>query len=118
LASPAAEVIKSLPSVWDETIVLPTSAIGELAVFARRSGGRWFLGVLNGPTPRTLRVGLSFLGKGTYEAVLVRDKGGESAAVEIEPRKATALDSLDIVLRAGGGFAARFSRQTEGEMAR
>jgi alpha-glucosidase len=98
--------------------VLPTSAIGELAVFARRSGDRWFLGVLNGPTPRTLRVGLSFLGKGSYEAVLVRDKGEASSAVEIEPRKATARDSLEIVLRAGGGFVARFSRQSEGETAR
>jgi alpha-glucosidase len=37
--------------VWDETIVLPQSDIGELAAFARRSGRNWFVGVLNGPRP-------------------------------------------------------------------
>jgi alpha-glucosidase len=118
LASPAAELIKGLPTTWDETIVLPMSAIGDLAAFARRSGDRWFLGVLNGPTPRTLRMGLSFLGKGTYQALLLRDKGEEPAAVEIEPRKVTSGDSLEVRLRAGGGFVARFSRQTERTAAR
>ncbi len=110
LANPAAEVIKSLPSVWDETVVLPPSAIGELAVFARRSGGRWFLGVLNGPQARTLRVNLGFLGQGTYRALLVRDKAGEAAGVEVEPRDVTSRDSLELPLQAGGGFVARFSR--------
>src|SRR5262249_44541439 len=30
LDNPAVDVIKSIPSVWDETIVLPQSAIGEI----------------------------------------------------------------------------------------
>jgi alpha-glucosidase len=110
LANPAAELIKSLPSVWDETVVLPPSAIGDLAVFARRSRGRWFLGVLNGPQARTLRVNLGFLGQGTYRALLVRDKAGEAAGVEVEPRDVTSRDSLELPLQAGGGFVARFSR--------
>ncbi len=96
--------------MWDETVVLPPSAIGELAVFARRSGGRWFLGVLNGPQARTLRVNLGFLGQGTYRALLVRDKAGEAAGVEVEPRDVTSRDSLELPLQAGGGFVARFSR--------
>jgi alpha-glucosidase len=33
-------LIESLPSVWDETIVLPISEIGERAALARRSGDR------------------------------------------------------------------------------
>ena len=48
LDNPAVEMIKSLPSVWDETIVLPASEIGELAAFARRHGTTWFVAVLNG----------------------------------------------------------------------
>src|SRR5580765_6046895 len=36
LENPAVELIRALPSTWDETIVLPGSAIGELAAFARR----------------------------------------------------------------------------------
>ena len=64
LASPAVEIIKSIPSVWDETRVLPPSEIGELALFARRSGTTWFVAAMNGPTARTVKVPLSFLPKG------------------------------------------------------
>src|SRR5436305_5626034 len=36
LENPAADLIKRIPSTWDETRVLAPSEIGELAVFARR----------------------------------------------------------------------------------
>src|SRR5260221_9464341 len=36
LENPAVDIIKSIPSVWDETRVLSMSEIGELAAFARR----------------------------------------------------------------------------------
>jgi alpha-glucosidase len=110
LENPAADVIKSLPSVWDETIVLPDSAIGEVAAFARRSGDRWYLAVLNGPAARTLRVRLGFLGPAKYRGSLVRDTRDNPAAVEVEQREATSQDSLEIVLPIGGGFVGRFSR--------
>lgn len=111
LESPALEVIKSIPTVWDETLVLPGSSIGEVAAFARRSGSSWFLGVLNGPSPRTLKVDLSFLGKGSYRATLVRDKGDDGGALDLEHRDVAGGDAVDLVLRPGGGFVARFSRQ-------
>ena len=41
LANPCVEMIKSIPAVWDETIVLPPSEIGELAVYAQRKGTTW-----------------------------------------------------------------------------
>ncbi len=109
LANPAADVIRSVPSVWDETVVLPESAIGELAAFARRSGGRWFLGVLNGPAARTLRVPLSFLPAGAHRAVLVSDRPGEDGALDVEERETSVSAVLDVPLRAGGGFVGRFS---------
>ncbi|MCI0746092.1 MAG: glycoside hydrolase family 97 N-terminal domain-containing protein, partial [Verrucomicrobia subdivision 3 bacterium] len=49
LSNPCAPMIKSIPAVWDETIVLPGSEIGELAAFARHNGTTWFVAVLNGP---------------------------------------------------------------------
>ena len=110
LDSAAADVIKTIPSVWDETRVLPPSAVGDLAVYARRSGDRFFLGVLNGKEPRTLRVPLSFLGKGRYHATLVRDDAVRGDALRLEAREVTAADSVDISLRDGGGFVGRFSR--------
>ena len=94
----------------DKTIVLPMSEIGEVAAFARRSGKTWFLAILNGPAARTLQVPLSFLGRGEHQAMIVRDRQHDPAAVTIENATARRGDSLKIELSEGGGFIARFSR--------
>jgi alpha-glucosidase len=110
LDNPAVEMIKSLPSVWDETIVLPASDIGELAAVARRRGTTWFIAALNGPAGRTLRIDLGFLGKGRYDALVVRDKADDPAAVVVEKTRASGSAPLTIELRSAGGFIARLTR--------
>ena len=110
LASPAADVIKSIPSVWDETRVLPPSEIGELALFARRRGDDWFVGALNGPAARTVTIDPSFLGSATYKATVVRDNLENDAAVEMETRDMRRGQVLQIPMRAAGGFVLRFTR--------
>jgi len=106
LDNPAADLIKKIPSVWDETIVLPQSEIGDLAAYARRSGHVWFIGILNGLTGRTIRVPLHFLGQ-SCRATLVRDQMEEPAAVKVENFTTGPRDTLTIRMRAGGGFVAR-----------
>jgi alpha-glucosidase len=106
LDNPAAELIKSIPSVWDETIVLPQSEIGELAAYARRSGYVWFIGILNGLTGRTIRVPLHFIDQ-YCRVTLVRDQIDEPAAVKVEDLTTGPRDTLTIRMRAGGGFVAR-----------
>jgi alpha-glucosidase len=108
LENPAADLIKTIPSIWDETIVLPPSEIGELAIFARRRRDDWFVGIMNGETARSIRLELSFLGRGTYQAMLVRDQQDDPAAVKIESAGASRKDVLPIEMRVGGGFVARF----------
>jgi alpha-glucosidase len=110
LTNPAVDMIKSIPSVWDETIVLPPSEIGELAAFARRHGDRWFLAVLNGPTARSVHVPARFLGSGRYGASIIRERSDDPAAVKIEESSMSGDDSIDMDLRAGGGFIARFTK--------
>lgn len=107
LENPAVELIKALPSTWDETTVLPGSGIGELAAFARRKGDEWFVCVLNGPEPRTLRVNLKFLGPRSYTAMLVRDDPDNAASERIDRATLTRQGSLAITLRPGGGFIGR-----------
>jgi len=107
LDNPAVDLIKSIPTVWDETRVLPQSEIGEIAAFARRHGKQWFLVIANGPSARSVEVPLSFLGKGSHAAFLVRDEADEPAAVRVEHVTVRREDSLKIDLRAGGGFVAR-----------
>jgi alpha-glucosidase len=111
LDNPAVDVIKSIPPVWDETIVLPESAIGELAIFARRTGRTWFLAVMCGPQARTIQVPLSFLGEGRYKASLVRDNKESDAAVVMKNSTAKRSDMLTIEMSSGGGFVGRFSEQ-------
>jgi alpha-glucosidase len=110
LANPAVEIIKSIPSVWNETVVLPASEIGELAVFARRNGSTWFLAIMNGATAKTIKVPLAFLGSGKYQALLARDQTNEAAAVKVENATLSRSDALTVELRGGGGFIARFTR--------
>jgi alpha-glucosidase len=109
LANPAVEIIRSIPSIWDETIVLPPSEIGESAIFARRKGDTWFLAIMNGNQSRKLKVPLSFL-KGNYQALIARDVRGNSSAIKMETGKFKGRSSIEINLEAGGGYIARFTK--------
>lgn len=110
LDNPAPDVIKSIPAVWDETIVLPGSEIGELAIFARRTDRTWFLAVMCGPQAKTIQVPLSFLGEGPYNALVVRDSKEKPDAVVLESKTAGRNDIITIEMTNGGGFVARFSK--------
>lgn len=111
LEHPAVEMIKSIPSIWDETIVLSVSAIGKTAAFARRHGDDWFVVVLGGPEGQKLTVSLSFLDSSAYRAMLVRDEPNNPTGVAIENADLTSADSLQIELAEGGGFIGRFTPQ-------
>lgn len=108
LANPAVEIIRSIPAVWDQTMVLPPSEIGELAVYARRKGTTWFLAVMNGATPRKITVPLTFL-KNPHNALVASDEVADPAAVRMTQGTYGPKDSLVLDLGAGGGYIARFS---------
>jgi alpha-glucosidase len=114
LENPAVEMIKRIPSTWDETRVLQFSEIGEVAAFAKRKGelGReeWFVVIANGPNARRVEVSLAFLGRGEHDAMLVRDDMENAAAVNVESTRVRRSDTLRVELREGGGFIARFAR--------
>jgi alpha-glucosidase len=113
LASPAVNVIKAIPSVWDETIVLPGSEVGEVAAFARRSGSEWFLAILNGPERRTKSFELSFLGNGHYQSHLVVDGEKGPASVRVVGEEHVVGDAITIEMPSGGGFVAHFVPQLQ-----
>lgn len=110
LAHPAVELIKSIPSVWDETRVLPFSEIGEVAGLARRRGALWFVAIVNGTEGRKINVPLSFLGGGTYRALLVRDHPQDPASVIVDKATYRKADAISVELAPGGGFVARLGK--------
>jgi alpha-glucosidase len=108
LANPAVELIKHIPAVWDETIVLPGSEIGEMAAYARRKGNNWFIAVMNGPAAKKISIPLSFLKARTYAATVVKDDGDNAASVVVEHKSYSAKDTIELNLVSGGGYIAEF----------
>ena len=109
LENPCSEMIKSIPPVWDETIVLPPSEIGEIAVYAQRSGKVWFVSVINGLKPRSIEISLSFLEKKDYSAYIMGDNQDNPASAEISERMVSSGDKIIVSLVQGGGYMARFT---------
>jgi alpha-glucosidase len=111
LDNPCLEIIKNIPTIWDETIVLPPSAIGELAIMARRKGDMWFIAALNGQTARQVTINLSFLGKGKYIASIVHDDKDEQQTAINEKMEVSNKQSISIDLNIAGGFVAQILKQ-------
>lgn len=102
--SPFALLIKKIPAMWDETIVLEQSQIGQTAVFARRKGTDWFVAAMNPGSVRIWNIPLSFLSSNvTYQADYIRDN---SSYLEV----GTVMQTNVLAVSAGveGGIVAWF----------
>jgi alpha-glucosidase len=112
LESPFLGLVRNLPPAWDETRVLPGSAIGSCAAFARRAGTNWYVAVINSrPEEQTMSLSLEFLDDGDYQAALYRDVAGPNAAAQIETGLPARRDQrLSLRLKPGGGFVGWFHR--------
>ena len=104
LPAPAKEFLKKVPASWDETRLLAGEP-ARFAVIARRKGGAWWVGGINGEeAPRTVHLEFSFLGKEAQGATmtLIEDgpQGMESATAAVGGR-----DAMDVTMSPHGGFA-------------
>jgi alpha-glucosidase len=115
LTSPALSVIKSIPTVWDETRVLAPSRIGELAAFARRKGSDWFIGIINAGKEKRFRVPLGFLGKGKFVGDIFQDDLTDPDHLLHSESVYTGADSLLIVMRPAGGYTAMLRKTDDAQ---
>jgi alpha-glucosidase len=103
--SVAKDYITKVPVTWDQTVVLPQSKIGELAIIARRKGRDWYVSCLNGE--KTVQIALrldDFLPLGeNYNIELVQD-GRSKRKVEVTKFQQNSSEPLRLDLRSGGGF--------------
>ncbi|MFG0252775.1 MAG: glycoside hydrolase family 97 N-terminal domain-containing protein [Phycisphaerales bacterium JB038] len=106
---PELEFFAHLPTTWDDTRVIH-GAISEYAVIARRKGAEWFVGCMNGSSPRRLELPLSFLDAGVmYTAHVYSDDPTVQTRtqVRIERAKVDSKAVLQIDLPPRGGEAMR-----------
>lgn len=109
LSNPAVEVIKAIPSTWDETIVLNGSEIGELAAYARRKGDTWFIAIMNGVKEKSISIPLKFLrADKSYEATIVQDNENDAVPVNVTHQSIKKNDVINLNLVSGGGYIAMF----------
>ena len=108
----AFQFIKDVPVDWQDSKYLEAEP-GKYLTVARKDkkSNNWFVGNVNGDTPRTTKIKLDFLEKGKkYEATIYAD--GKDAhfktnpqSYKIETKKVDAKSVLDLTSQAGGGFA-------------
>lgn len=84
-----------MPTIFDETVAL-----------TRRKGDTWYAGALGNWEARKMTLDCSFLGPGTYEAVIFRDglnADCNATNYRREVVRVSATDKLRIKLSGGGG---------------
>ena len=106
LGNPAAELIRALPAVYDETRILPGSEIGECVVVAKRKGKDWFVAVENGAVERRLVIKFDFLGSTNGDLVGFADASGRPDGYAIDRRAVKGSDTIELKVRSCGGYAA------------
>jgi hypothetical protein len=108
----AFQFIKDVAIDWDESKYLEAEP-GDYITVARKAKGtnNWFIGNVNGETPRTSKIKLDFLDKGkTYEATIYAD--AQDAHYKTNPQaytirkvKVNGNSQLSQYSAAGGGYA-------------
>lgn len=106
------QFIKDVALDWDESHYLEAEP-GEYITVARKAKGEnnWFVGNVNGVTPRSTQLKLDFLEKGkTYEAIIYADAKDahyktNPQAYKISKKKVTYQSTLKLNSAPGGGFA-------------
>ena len=109
MESPMRDLLSAVPTIWDETLVLPCTEMGKVVAYARRKGNDWWIGVMNGDQPREISISLDFL-KGKGKAALAYDDATRLDGVKREDRNVSPQETLRMKLRPGGGFVARISK--------
>jgi alpha-glucosidase len=105
--------IASIPTVFDKTFV-PCGRVGEYIVMARQKDGAWYLGGITNWDARDVNVDLSFLGEGSWKAVIYRDGANADSYGDdfiVSEAKVSAQESLPMHMAPGGGFAVIFTKE-------
>jgi alpha-glucosidase len=107
------ELLGSLPTTWDTTIVLEAK-VGDYIITARKKEEDWFIGGMTDWTGRTFNLKLSFLSAQNYEATMCEDginADRYAADYSIKTFSVKKDNSIPIQMAPGGGFLIRLKRE-------
>ena len=104
---PGADFLKIVPTVWDD-IKFIGGYPGDYVAIAKRSGNRWFLGVMNNSIGRSVELNLSFLPAGNNEAETWADtKNSNKNPKELKKtNKVLKSGTFKVTMAKNGGFVA------------
>ena len=113
--SECVEFISRIPTVWDKTVPIEAK-IGDYVVIARKNNNTWYIAGMNDETQeRQINIDLSFLKDGIYNVDILKDGINSDNNAEdyiIEHYKINTKDSLNIIMKKGGGFSAILNPET------
>lgn len=101
------EFIANIPTVWDETISLD-GKIGEYIAIARQSGDDWYVGALTNWDKREMKLDLSFLPDGDYQAIVFKDGTNAHRVARDYKREIISIPTnrlINLSMSSGGGYA-------------
>jgi len=108
LNQPGSDFLKIVPTTWDD-IKFVGGYPGDHVAIAKRTGDKWFLGVLNNSIGKTIELNLSFLPAGNYEAETWSDtKNSDKEPKEIKKSiiSIKSPGTLKVTMAKDGGFVA------------
>jgi alpha-glucosidase len=105
LNQPGADFLKIVPTVWDD-IKFVGGYPGDYVALAKRSGNRWFVGVMNDTIGKIVNIKLSFLSPGKYVMESWSDKKNSDkvpSELKKSEQKVTPDDNLKVTMSKNGG---------------
>jgi alpha-glucosidase len=113
LGKPGADFLKIVPTVWDDIKFL-SGYPGDHVAIAKRSGDKWFIGVMNTRVGKSVPLKLDFLPAGDYEAEIWADaKNSDKEPMEIKKttKSVKSGDEIKVTMAKNGGFVALVKRK-------
>lgn len=114
--------MSEVPVVWADTVGLAGDPDSFAAVARQAKDGSWYVAALNNKTRRTIEIPVQFLGEGCWRVELFRDAEDSnehpSHYVRETMRYVSTRNMMPVTMADGGGFAARFCKETEREAER
>jgi alpha-glucosidase len=108
-----ADFLKVVPTTWDDIKFLGGYP-GDYVAIAKRSGDRWFLGVMNNSKGKSIDISLDFLPAGNYTIEIWADsKKSDTDPTDLKKseRSVKSGDTIKVTLAKNGGFVAVIRQQ-------